>query len=134
MFTKLILADDNPATRSALAFILNQRLGLGIAGEAASMEELLRVLRAAPVEAGLLVLDWELPGLSQAGGVAALRALRPNLRIVALSARAGAREEALAAGADAFVSMVEPPEMLLAAVNAAAALASNTCPSGQVQN
>jgi DNA-binding NarL/FixJ family response regulator len=117
MSAKLILADDNPATRSALAFILGQRLGLGIAGESASAGELTDLLRAGVPDGSVLVLDWDLPGLNQDRGLAELRALNPPVKIVVLSARAEARQQALAAGADAFVSMVEPPEMMLSTIH-----------------
>jgi DNA-binding NarL/FixJ family response regulator len=116
MPANLILADDNPATRSALAFILGQRLGLVIAGEAASAGELARLLQAPSPQERVMVLDWDLPGLSQECGLAELRALDPGVKIIVLSARAEARQPALAAGADAFVSMVEPPEMMLATI------------------
>jgi DNA-binding NarL/FixJ family response regulator len=42
----------------------------------------------------------------------------PNLLVVVLSGRPEVRREALAAGADAFVSKVDPPERLLAALHA----------------
>jgi DNA-binding NarL/FixJ family response regulator len=118
MCAKLILADDNAATRSALAFILSRRLGLKVAGEAASVEELAWLLNSGAPEADILILDWDLPGLSQAIGLTELRKLNPVIRLVVISARADVRQQALDAGADAFVSMVEPPEALLAAIQA----------------
>jgi DNA-binding NarL/FixJ family response regulator len=116
MNANLILADDNSATRSALAFILGHRLGLNVAGEAASTAELAWLLGAGSLQAATLILDWDLPGLCPTEGIAALRKLKPNLRIVVLSTRLEVRNQALAAGADAFISMSEPPEMLLATI------------------
>ncbi len=43
----------------------------------------------------------------------ALRERRPNLPVIALSGRLEARQMALDAGVDAFVSKGEPPEQLL---------------------
>jgi DNA-binding NarL/FixJ family response regulator len=116
MTANTILADDNPATRSALAFILTRRLGLHIVGEAASTNELVRLLREGEQDAGLVILDWDLPGLNPDHVLTGLRMLNPHIRIIVMSARADARKESLAAGADAFVSMVEPPEMLLSTI------------------
>lgn len=112
----LILADDNPAARSALALALESRLGLRASGEAAAFAELTALVSR--LQPGLLVLDWELPGLDHAAGLPALRALAPRLRVLALSPRAEARAEALRAGADAFVCQADPPEALFAALRA----------------
>jgi DNA-binding response OmpR family regulator len=68
------------------------------------------------VQPDLVLLDWELPGLSGNGHLSALRALNSKLKVIALSGRPEARQAALTCGVDAFVSKVEPPERLLAAV------------------
>lgn len=112
----VILADDETAIRSALGLVLRQKLNIRILSEAASMDELLPKLREP--EAALVLLDWELPGLAAGGGLAALRQLRPGLKVVALSARPEARQLALAAGADAFVSKTEPPDTMLSIMDA----------------
>ena len=121
MSANLILADDNSATRSALAFILSRRLGLSVAGEAASMDELLRLIGAKIEHPRVLVLDWDLPGLAPQRSLSGLRELDAAMKIVVLSARADAKAQALAAGADAFVSMVEPPEVMLSTIHQIAA-------------
>lgn len=120
MTTNLILADDNPATRSALAFILSRRLGLSLAGEAANQDELVRLLRAGEPGGRVVVLDWDLPGFAPLRELRRLKALHPCLKVIVLSARADARQQALDAGADAFVSMVEPPEVMLSTIFAVA--------------
>ena len=45
-----------------------------------------------------------------------LKEIRPGLHVIVLSARPEARQEALASGADGFVSKMDHPEKLLAAV------------------
>jgi DNA-binding NarL/FixJ family response regulator len=111
----VILADDETAIRSALALVLKQKLNFQNLSEAATMDELLAACKA---EAALVLLDWELPGLAARGGLAALRRQHPDLKVVALSARPEARQLALAAGADAFVSKTEPPETMLRVIDA----------------
>jgi DNA-binding NarL/FixJ family response regulator len=118
MTTNLLLADDNTATRSALAFILGRRLGLHVAGEASTAAELNTLLGV--VDSGILILDWDLPGLGQFVGLATLRKANPHLRIIVLSTHLDVRPLALACGADAFISMAEPPEVLLSIVHAEA--------------
>jgi two-component system, NarL family, invasion response regulator UvrY len=107
----VILADDETAIRSALGLVLKQKLSIQQLSEAANMNELLSKLSEA--KGALVLLDWELPGLAAQGGLAALRQLYPDLKVVALSARPEARQAALAAGADAFVSKTEPPDTML---------------------
>lgn len=113
----IVLADDKAAIRSALALALERKMHVNHLTEAVNMAELLFKVRAD--RPTLVLLDWELPGLMAAGGVAALRRLQPRLKVIALSARAEARQAALDAEVDAFVSKTDPPEKLLQAVRAA---------------
>lgn len=109
-----LLADDNSATRSALELVLEKRLEMRVAGGAASFQELCALLSR--TQPDLLILDWELPGFKGAASLEELRSLSPAMKVVALSARPEARETCLAAGADAFVSMVEQPDALFQTV------------------
>jgi len=111
-----IVADDNAAARSALVLALERRLHVQSISEAASMSALLQHVQAE--SPALVLLDWDLPGLAAAGGVKTLRALCPDVIVVALSARPEAREAAVAAGVDAFLSKVDAPEMSLQTVRA----------------
>jgi len=128
---RIFIADDRPRIRSAVRLLFEQEEGVSVVGEAAELEGLLAGVQA--LQPDIVLLDWELPGrqgalLSAAAGrawygngrqhlLSLMRALCPRLFVVALSSRPGARQEALAAGADAFVSKGEPPEILLAAVS-----------------
>jgi DNA-binding NarL/FixJ family response regulator len=128
---RILVADDQPKVRSALRLLLEQEPGLSVVGEAAETESLLAQAEATCPD--LVLLDWELPSLqatdpstpptgSEAGSghrlLSALRALCPHLLVIALSGRPEARQAALAAGADAFVSKGDPPERLLTTLRA----------------
>jgi CheY-like chemotaxis protein len=65
----------------------------------------------------LVLPDWELPGLRTHAHLSTLRTLCPRLKVIGLSGRPEARQAALTARADAFVSKGDPPERLLAAVD-----------------
>jgi DNA-binding NarL/FixJ family response regulator len=110
----ILLADDQPKVRSALKFLLEQDPRLKVVGEVAEAKELLLAVRTSCPD--VVLLDWELPGLSASCTLDALRACA-RLAVVALSGRPEARQAALAAGADAFVSKGEPPENLLTALD-----------------
>ncbi len=113
---RVLLADDQNKVRSALRLLLGQEPGLSVVGEAIGVEGLLAQMETACPD--LVLLDWELPGLSTAELLPTLRALCPRLRVIALSGRPEARRAALAAGADAFVSKGDPPERLLTTLRA----------------
>jgi two-component system nitrate/nitrite response regulator NarP len=111
---RILVADEQSKVRFALRVLLGQQPGLEIVGEATDSEELLAQAKA--VSPDLVLVHWGLRGLVPADLLAALRRGSHDLRVVALSARPEARSAALAAGADAFVYKVDPPERLLAAI------------------
>ena len=123
---RILLADDQPGVRSALRLLLEQEPGLEVVGEAADAERLLD--SAGSAHPDVILLDWELPDRQApnggAGGaehlVAGIHVAFPSAKVIALSGRMEACQAALAGGADAFVSKSEPPERLLAALEAVA--------------
>jgi DNA-binding NarL/FixJ family response regulator len=113
---RILLADEQTRVRSALQVLLQQESGVNIVGEAREAKELLAQLRA--TQPDLVLLDWELPDLATVGSLPALQTACPSLRVIVLSGRPEARLAALAAGADDFVSKVDPPTQLLLAIHA----------------
>jgi len=111
---RVLLADSQPGICSALRLLLEQVDDTAIVGEANKADDLLVQLEAAQPD--VLLLDWELPDLHPGEALPAMRSCCPGLFVVALSCRPERRREALAAGADAFVSKGDAPEVLLAAV------------------
>ena len=111
---RILVADEQSKVRYALRVLLRQQPGLDIVGEATDTEDLLAKARAASPD--LVLVHWGLRGLVASDLVPALRQINDDLRVVALSARPEARCAALAAGADAFVFKVDPPERLLATI------------------
>ena len=116
---RIFLADDQARVRSALRLLLEHEPGLRVVGETDKVDGLLAQLKA--VKPDLILLDWELPDPSVAYAspdpgrriLSVLRSHYPYLQVIALSGRPEARQAALAAGADAFVSKGDPPERLL---------------------
>jgi DNA-binding NarL/FixJ family response regulator len=109
----ILLADDCKV-RLALRVLLEQTAGLTIVGEASNAQSLLAQTSATRPD--LVLLDWTLPGLHEDGTLRTLRQICPNVSVIVLSGRPETRKTALAAGANAFVSKVDPPERLLAAI------------------
>jgi len=111
---RILLADSQAKVRFALRVLLERQPGFEVVGEAASAEELLAHMAASCPD--LVLMDWTVAGTMAAGLLRTLRSDCPDLAVIVLSGRPEAREAALAAGADAFVSKGNPPEHLLAAI------------------
>ncbi|MCC6801954.1 MAG: response regulator transcription factor [Anaerolineae bacterium] len=118
----VILADDQYDVRCALRLILEQEADLELASEAANSTELLAQLGDTCPD--LLLLDWELPGLGVAELLAAARRQCPDVKIIALSGRPEACEQAMQAGVPGFVSKGDPPERLLEALRSVLRISS----------
>jgi two-component system response regulator DesR len=107
---RILLADDNRASRSALALLLETRLGASIVEEVATMETLLE--QAAVTHPDVVLLDWGLPGKPEANRIVVIRSVAPSARVVVVSARP--ESESQASDADAFINKTDPPEHILA--------------------
>lgn len=115
---RVLLADDQPALRSAVRLLLEQEPDIEVVGEAAEANVLLSIVDV--IAPDLLLLDWELPGTHAGDGserlLSRLHACCPHIAVIVLSGRPEAASRAMEAGADYFVSKADPPEALLAAV------------------
>jgi DNA-binding NarL/FixJ family response regulator len=111
---RVLLAEHQAQVRSALRLLLTEEPGISIVDEASEAGVLLAQINR--LQPDLVLLDWELPGLATIGSLSALRLLCPNLLMLVLSGWPGARQEALAAGADDFFCTIEPPEQLFAII------------------
>ena len=109
-----VVADNESKVRFALRTLLVQRAQMDIVGEATCAEELLALIEADCPD--LVLLHWRLQGMPACELLPKLKEIRPGLHVIVLSARPEARQEALASGADGFVSKMDHPEKLLAAL------------------
>lgn len=113
---RILLADDQAEVLLALRMLLEQEPGLRVIGEATEADGLLAQTRM--TQPDLVMIDWELPNLQESKLVSNLRALCPHLKVIALSGRPEARQEALMTGVDAFISKGDPPEGVLSTLRA----------------
>jgi DNA-binding NarL/FixJ family response regulator len=112
MAERILLVDDHPLTRSALAGLLTQH-GFDVVGEAADGEE--AVEAAARLEPDLILLDLSMPGLDGLSALPRLRAAAPRCEVVVLTA-SGTEENLLGAirgGAAGYLLKSEPPERIV---------------------
>jgi DNA-binding NarL/FixJ family response regulator len=112
---RILIADDQKRTRQSLRALLSASLPETELWEAADGAEALRL--AEQMRPQLVVMDIRMPELD---GLAATRHIKsrwPDIKILVLSMYLDRQEEALAAGADLFVSKGESPELLLSALS-----------------
>ncbi|MEP7291065.1 MAG: response regulator transcription factor [Chloroflexota bacterium] len=110
----IILADDQVEVREALRCALEDQADMHLVSEATSAVELLAHLALRCPD--LVLLDWELPGMSGVELMAQAREVCPTLKLIALSVRPEACAQATRSGVECFVSKGDPPERLLDAV------------------
>lgn len=119
---RVLLADNQARVRSALRRLLEQEPDFNVVGEVTEVEGLLNQMQT--IHPDLVLLHWEMPGLQEADFLSNLHCLGCRLKVLAFSARREASQEALAAGADAFVSKGEPVEHLLNTMRTMSGLSS----------
>jgi len=82
---RLLIADDHPLFRAALRQAASEAMAHLHLTEAASLDEVLAALDAAP-DTDLLLLDLHMPGNHGLAGLAAVRAQHPGVAVMVVSA------------------------------------------------
>ena len=113
MTTRILVVDDHPLTRDALASLL-ARGGFEVIGEAADGLEAVEL--AADLQPDLVLLDLSMPGVDGLAALPRLRAACSACEVVVLTA-SGTEENLLAAirgGAAGYLLKSEPAERIVA--------------------
>jgi DNA-binding NarL/FixJ family response regulator len=112
MAERILLVDDHPLTRSALAGLLSQH-GFDVVGEASDGAEAVEC--AGRLRPDLILLDLSMPGVDGLTALPRLRAAAPECEVVVLTA-SGTEENLLGAirgGAAGYLLKSEPPERIV---------------------
>jgi two-component system NarL family response regulator len=112
---RLFIADNQEKVRYALRALLEKNPDVRITGEASSIKSLQDKISAS--EPDVLIIDWMLLDERSNEFIRKLRFAAPKIKIIILSSRPEHKEEVLNAGADAFISKIDPPDKLLAAIS-----------------
>ncbi len=119
MATRVLIVDDHPLTRDALAGLLTQH-DFSVVGQAADGEQAVEVARE--LQPDLILLDLSMPGIGGLGALPLLREAAPACEVVMVTASV-AEENLLAAiraGAAGYVLKTEPPERIVEFLRGAA--------------
>lgn len=99
--TRLVIADDSPRARRGQCAILAYQPGINIIGEAADGEETIRLVETLQPDG--VIMDVRMPGLDGLQATRLIKKRWPQIKVIVHSMYATYRDEALAAGADAFL-------------------------------
>jgi DNA-binding NarL/FixJ family response regulator len=115
----ILIVDDQPAVLNALYQCFALEPDLQIVGKAGDGNEALALARE--LRPDIVLTDIRMPNMNGIVATAALREVTPLTRVVILSLYDdnATREQAIAAGAAAFVSKHDSAEMLIAAIKQA---------------
>lgn len=120
---RVFIVDDVPEVRRGLRTLLplvgeTMDLELEIVGEAGNGDE--AISQAIALNTDVVLMDLEMPEMDGYAATRAIKARRPSIRVVALTAQAdpAARQKAREAGVDEFVEKGAPMPVLMQAIRA----------------
>jgi DNA-binding NarL/FixJ family response regulator len=113
MTERILIVDDHPLTRDALAGLLTHN-GFDVVGQAGSGEE--AIARARELVPDGVLLDLSMPGMDGLAALPKLRDAAPRAEIVVLTASEDESNllGAIRAGAAGYLLKSEPPERIVA--------------------
>ena len=111
---RLIIAGDQPSSRKAISLLVRTRLGIEVAGEAGSIDELMELVGADTSD--LILLDIRLPAENLSELIGTLHELNYSPSVIVLHGQPEMKEASMAASADAFVHKASYPKQLLIAI------------------
>jgi DNA-binding NarL/FixJ family response regulator len=109
---RVLIADDQPRARQSMKALLVTLPQVGEVWEAADGHEAVRLIQASRPD--VVLMDVRMPNMDGLEATRLIKKRWPQVKVIVLSMYAEYMDEALAAGADGFVSKGAPPKKLLA--------------------
>ena len=113
---RVLIVDDMQRARRSMRALLSTSPRFGEICEAGDGQEAVQQVRE--FQPDLVLMDIRMPGLNGLEATVQIKASWPYVKVIVLSMYTEYRDEALAAGADAFASKAEASEGLLNLVSA----------------
>ncbi len=108
---KVLITDDRVATRKGLRALMLTQPDIQVIGEAVDGECAIRLIQENIPD--VVIMDAFMPGMNGLEATKIIKKKWQEIRVVVLSLHEGIREQALAAGADAFLVKGCPIENLI---------------------
>jgi two-component system response regulator DesR len=107
---RIMVVDKRLRIRSALRLLIEHTTDHSVVAEIANVDKLMSTIYETTPD--LVLLEWELLQEMKHGVIATLKAEYPQLKVVVLSGQPSCRKSAIKAGADHFMSKIDPPDRL----------------------
>lgn len=114
--TRILIVDDQPRARQSLRALLSTWPALQAVSEAVDGREAVQL--AEEEQPDVVLMDLCMPQMDGLDATRIIKARWPKIKVVVLTLYGEYEAEALAAGADGFVSKGEPPGRLLEVLSA----------------
>lgn len=108
---KVLITDDRVTTRKGLRALMLTQPDIQVIGEAADGKRAIRFIEKTRPD--VVIMDAYMPGMNGLEATKIIKEKWQEIRVVILTLHEGIREEALAAGADAFLVKGCPIERLI---------------------
>jgi DNA-binding NarL/FixJ family response regulator len=108
---RILVVEKRSFIRFDLRMLIEQSTDHSVVAEVEKAENLLSTLHETTPD--LVLLEWEMVQKMKSEVIASLKAENPQLKVVVISRQPSCRKSAIDAGADHFMSKVDPPDRLL---------------------
>jgi DNA-binding NarL/FixJ family response regulator len=108
---QILVVDDQPRARKSLQALLSTWPRASEMHEASNGREAVQLVRE--LQPDVVLMDVRMPEVDGLKATVQIKALWPEVKVIVLSMYTEYHDEALAAGADAFVGKGEAPDKLL---------------------
>ena len=98
---RVLVVDDHPMVRATLSALLSDEDDVTVVGECEDGSQVVEAVER--LHPDVVLMDLSMPVMNGLAATEALRAVRPEPRVVVLTAEQGVRPEVEAAGANALV-------------------------------
>jgi CheY-like chemotaxis protein len=112
----ILIVDDQLRARGSVRALLSTWTRAADIREAGNGREAVRLVKELPPD--LVLMDVRMPEMDGLEATGQIKAWWPQVKVIVLSMYIEHRDEALAAGADAFVGKAEAPDALLGILSA----------------
>jgi DNA-binding NarL/FixJ family response regulator len=111
---RVVIADDRSQSRDGMKALLATWACIQVVGEVAGGRDAVRLIEE--LSPDVVLMDVRMPGMDGIEATRAIKGLCPAVRVVAVTLYEEYRDDAMSAGADAFLVKGCPPEDLIAAI------------------
>jgi CheY-like chemotaxis protein len=111
----ILIVDDQPRSRRSVRALLSTCTRAAEICEASNGRE--AVQRVEELQPDLVLMDVRMPEIDGLEATRQIKARWPQVKVIVLSMYIEHRDEALAAGADAFVGKADAPDALLSTLS-----------------